>query len=115
MVISRSRTALFFICWCLLATWLLYGGLELAEELKVIVKVQSSERDLDMEVLLQVASALKPDVLMLEDPLLLRATAEVAIEHSWLVPPHTRLPENQSSVQPLSSLRLHQYLSVYRI
>lgn len=109
----RSSTCL-LIVWCLLSLWLFYGGLELAEELKLAVKVQPCAQDLDMECLLQLASGLKPDVPTLVNQPLLSETAE-AVKPSLLTPTHTIDRETRYAVQVSSSLRLHQYLSIYRI
>ena len=102
------------IGWCLLSAWLLYGGLELAEELKLVVKVQASARDLDMEALVQLASGLKPDVPTLENP---PGSPNIprAIETSQLMPSHQIYGKDRHPVWTSSSLRLHQSLSVYRI
>ena len=56
------------LAWCLLSLWMLYGGLELAEELHGVEKVGVCVHDLDMDALIQLASGLKSDVLMLEYP-----------------------------------------------
>jgi hypothetical protein len=98
----------------LLSVWLLYGGLELAEELTVIVKVQNCARDLDMEALLQLGSGLKPDVPALESPVIVQE-ARPAVDwcRSPLVPHGDWIDRHDLLV--LCSLRLHQYFSVYRI
>lgn len=99
---------------CLLSVWLLYGGLELAEELKVLEKVQPCAQDLDMEALLQLASGLKPDVPTLGNP-----PGSPTITTVW-EPSRIRLScqicrMNGYPPWPSASRRLHQCLSVYRI
>ncbi len=111
---NRRTSAFLLIVWCLLSVWLLYGGLELAEELKIVVKIQPCSQDLDMECLLQLASGLKPDVPTLENRSVLSETAE-AVEPSALIPAQAIYREGRHEVQAPSSIRLHQYLSVYRI
>jgi hypothetical protein len=98
----------------LLSLWLLYGGLELAEELHVLMKVQPCAQDLDMEALLQLASGLKPDVPALETPTVQSDTGHT-VESAFLIPAHTIRREHRQVQLALSSLRLHQRLSVYRI
>lgn len=115
MALSRQSALIVLTSVCLLSLWLLYGGLELAEELHLVVKVQTSDRDLDMEVLAQLASALKSDVRNLTEP----PPGPPTITH--LILTFCLAPERQDSdycpysVPALPSLRLHQYLSVYRI
>lgn len=110
---TRHRS-LVLVALCLLMAWLVYGGLELAEELHLVVKVQTSDRDLDMEVLAQLASALKSDVPNLSEP-------QTPLTITNLVLSFSLLPQTQDCDQcpypipKLVSLRLHQYLSVYRI
>ena len=114
MVMNRRGSVFLLVAWCLLSAWLLYGGLELAEELKLVVKNQPSAHDLDMEALLQLASGLKPDVPTIENRSVVSRTPE-AVESSPLIPTHTIFRDDNHTVPDLPSLRLHQFLSVYRI
>lgn len=111
---NRRSSSFLLVTWCLLSAWLLYGGLELAEELKLVVKVQTAARDLDMEALVQLASGLKPDVPTVENPPgSLNIT--LVVESVSLTPPYQLYRRNRHPVLISCSLRLHQYLSVYRI
>lgn len=90
MLLHRRTAFLSLTIWCLLISWLCFGGLELLEQVNLMPEVA----DLDEAALSQLASGLKSDVPSLDAPynILLAKMA-----HS---PP---------------SLRLHQQLSVYRI
>ncbi len=112
--LSRHLPVFFLIAWCLLAVWLLYGGLELAEELQLLVKRQPCAQDLDMEALLQLASGLRSDATPLEDQPILSRTADV-VESASLMSVSTVTTENRQRRQTISSLRLHQFLSIYLI
>jgi hypothetical protein len=111
---NRRSSACFLVVWCLLSLWLLYDGLELTEELHLLVKIQPYAQDLDMEVLLQLASGLKPDVPTLENRPVQSGIVE-AVEPCSLIPAHTICQEDYQAKQIFSPLRLHQRLSVYRI
>jgi hypothetical protein len=90
MLLHRRTAILSLIIWCLLISWLCFGGLELLEQVNLMPEVA----DLDEAALLQLASGLKSDVPSLDAPYNIPLAKMV---HS---PP---------------SLRLHQQLSVYRI
>jgi len=90
MLLHRRTAILSLTIWCLLISWLCFGGLELLEQVNLMPEVA----DLDEAALLQLASGLKSDVPSLDAPYNIPLAKMV---HS---PP---------------SLRLHQQLSVYRI
>jgi hypothetical protein len=90
MLLHRRTAILSLTIWCLLISWLCFGGLELLEQVNLMPEVA----DLDEAALLQMASGLKSDVPSLDAPYNIPLAKMV---HS---PP---------------SLRLHQQLSVYRI
>jgi hypothetical protein len=90
MLLHRRTAILSLTIWCLLISWLCFGGLELLEQVNLMPEVA----DLDEAALAQLASGLKSDVPSLDDPYNIPLAKMV---HS---PP---------------SLRLHQQLSVYRI
>ena len=90
MLLHRRTAVLSLTIWCLLISWLCFGGLELLEQVNLMPEVA----DLDEAALSQLASGLKSDVPSLDAPFNMPLAKMV---HS---PP---------------SLRLHQQLSVYRI
>ena len=90
MLLHRRTAVLSLTIWCLLISWLCFGGLELLEQVNLMPEVA----DLDEAALSQLASGLKSDVPSLDAPYHIPVAKMV---HS---PP---------------SLRLHQQLSVYRI
>ena len=90
MLVHRRTAVLSLTIWCLLISWLCFGGLELLEQVNLMPEVA----DLDEAALSQLASGLKSDVPSLDAPYNIPLAKMV---HS---PP---------------SLRLHQQLSVYRI
>jgi hypothetical protein len=90
MLLHRRTAVLSLTIWCLLISWLCFGGLELLEQVNLMPEVA----DLDEAALSQLASGLKSDVPSIDAPYNIPLAKMV---HS---PP---------------SLRLHQQLSVYRI
>jgi hypothetical protein len=90
MLLHRRTAILSLTIWCLLISWLCFGGLQLLEQVNLMPEVA----DLDEAALSQLASGLKSDVPSLDAPYNIPLAKMV---HS---PP---------------SLRLHQQLSVYRI
>ena len=90
MLLHRRTAILSLTIWCLLISWLCFGGLELLEQVNLMPEVA----DLDEAAFSQLASGLKSDVPSLDTPYNIPLAKMV---HS---PP---------------SLRLHQQLSVYRI
>lgn len=100
--------------WCLLFSWLCFGGLEVLEQLNFMPEVE----DLDEVALLQVASGLKSAVSSQDTtyPATTAVANEVADPAVWLSV-HTPLQFGKLIMQAHGppSLRLHQQLSVYRI
>jgi len=90
MLLHRRTAVLSLTIWCLLISWLCFGGLGLLEQVNLMPEVA----DLEEAALSQLASGLKSDVPSLDAPYNIPLAKMV---HS---PP---------------SLRLHQQLSVYRI
>jgi hypothetical protein len=90
MLLHRRTAVLSLTIWCLLISWLCFGGLELLEQVNLMPEVA----DLDEAALSQLASGPKSDVPSLD------------------APHHIPLAK---MVHNLPSLRLHQQLSVYRI
>lgn len=103
--------------WCLLSLWLYFGCLELAEQLHVVPEMSAEDQkgqDPDEEVLSQLASALKADFSVLN--IACCAVAAVAVVDSTVPLSVCNDHQHQElAVLSLSSLRLHQQLSVYRI
>jgi hypothetical protein len=103
--------------WCLLASWLCFGCLELLEQVNLIPETAAEDQDgqdLDEAALSQLASGLKSDLPSLDIPCgtpLPREGAEPAV---WLSL-HTVHQLDRLMVHSPPSLRLHQQLSVYRI
>ena len=113
MALHRT-TVLSLTIWCLLFSWLCFGGLEVLEQLNFMPAVE----DLDEEALLQVASGLKSadsnqDIIY---PATTAVANEVAGPAVWMSR-HASLQFGQLIRQAHGppSLRLHQQLSVYRI
>lgn len=102
------------IGWCLLSVWLLYAGLEVAEEFHMVVKAEAAEQDLDLEALLQIGAGLKSDIPALQMPIVLLATLSTQECARFQAMPRQQERDSQHD-QRGPSLRLHQFLSVYRI
>ena len=111
---NRRGSVLLLMSWCLLSVWMLYGGLELAEELNLVVHVQSSGADLDMDALLQLGSGLKPDLPLFDNQ---ASTPSLhTADPSWKLTLTCQIgPIGHRSPRRPRSLRLHQYLSIYLI
>ena len=65
MPMHRRTAVLCLTTWCLLASWLCFGGLELLEQVNLIPEVAAEDQegqDLDEAALSQLASGLKPEV-----------------------------------------------------
>ena len=105
------RTAVLSLpIWCLLFSWVCFGGLDLLEQVNIIPEVE----DQDEVALLQLASGLKSEVSnhdVTYDTFLAEAVAEPVVRMS--VPPVQQFI--RLIVHSPPSLRLHQQLSVYRI
>ena len=113
----RRTAVLCLTIWCLLASWLCFGGLELLEQVNLIPEAAAEDRDsqdLDEAALSQLASGLKSEVPSLDatyDTPLAKEGAEPAVCLSlYSVHQLGRLTVHWSL-----PLRLHQQLSVYRI
>lgn len=117
MLLHRRTAVLSLTIWCLLISWLCFGGLELLEQVNLIPEVAAEDqedKDLDEAALSQLASGLKPEVPSLDAAYgtpLVREGAEPAM---WLSL-HTVHQLGRLMVHNSPSLRLHQQLSVYRI
>lgn len=111
----KRRYSLLFVALCLLLSWLLYGGLELAEELQLVVKVQPSDADLDMEALAQLASALKSHVPDSTERPPVQSIIIPLILSGCVLCQQQNFNECPYPLPALQSIRLHQGVSVYRI
>lgn len=113
----RPTAVLCLTVWCLLASWLCFGGLELLEQVNLIPEVAAEDQDgqdLDEAALSQLASGLKSDVPSLDAPYNTSLAKEGAEPAVWLSL-HTVHQLGRLMVHNPLSLRLHQQLSVYRI
>lgn len=117
MLLDRRRPVFGLTLWCLFSLWIVFGCLELAEQLHVVPEITAEDQehqDLDEEALSQLASGLKSDMPSLGAPGYDFVTAELAEPTSsiFLDTAHQlkRLMQHR-----LPSLPLHQQLSVYRI
>lgn len=117
MRMHRRTPVMCFTIWCLLASWLCFGCLELLEQVNLIPETAAEDQDgqdLDEAALSQLTSGLKSDVPSLDVPcgtLILKKGAEAA---AWLSLP-TIHQLDRLIVHSPPSLRLHQQLSIYRI
>lgn len=112
---APPRSSLFCpIALCLLSAWLLYGGLELAEELRVLVKVQPCAQDLDMEALAKLASGLKPETAAREGRPMPSETAACVAPASSM-PTDVGTPMSHAVGPPGSPFRSRPSLCVYRL
>ena len=96
--------------WCLLFSWVCFGGLDLLEQVNLMPEVE----DQDEVALSQLASGLKSEVSSLDvtyDTSLAGAVTEPAVRMSV----HPVQQFIRLIVHSPPSLRLHQQLSVYRI
>ena len=96
--------------WCLLFSWVCFGGLDLLEQVNLMPEVE----DQDEVALSQLASGLKSEVSSLDvtyDTSLGEAVTEPAVRMSV----HPVQQFIRLIVHSPPSLRLHQQLSVYRI
>ncbi|MBA2252488.1 MAG: hypothetical protein H0W13_07260 [Nitrospirales bacterium] len=102
--------------WCLLGLWLLFGVLELAEQVHTMPEwATEGQHDLDLDeaALAQLATGLKSQSPTLNIPDL-QASEIVGPEH-FCAPPLWELSRLDPAVRRPPSLRLHQHISVYRI
>lgn len=117
MPMHRPTSVLCLTVWCLLASWLCFGGLELLEQVNLIPEVAAEDQDgqdLDEAALSQLASGLKSDVPSLDVPYNAPLAKEGVEPAVWLSL-HTGHQLGRRMVHDPSSRRLHQQLSVYRI
>jgi hypothetical protein len=101
--------------WFLFALWLLFGGVELAEQAHVISELAGQDQqdsDQDEDALAQLASGLRSDLSGLEVHHFAMAGAAVDQSVACSV---CGSPRQQLLVHGPPSLRLHQSLSIYRI
>ena len=110
MLLSRPTMILPLTIWCLLLSWLCFGGLELLEQVNLMPEVE----DQDEVALAQVASGLKSEGSSHDDTVIASVANETAEPVVWLplATAHQFVP---LMVHSPPSLRLHQQLSVYRI
>lgn len=117
MPMHRRTPVLCLTIWCLLVSWLCFGGLELLEQVNLIQETAAEDedgQDLDEAALSQLASGLKSDVPSLHAPYNTPLGKEGAEPAVWLSL-HTVDHLDRLMVHRSPSLRLHQQLSVYRI
>ncbi len=99
--------------WCLFVLWILFGGMELAEQAHVISELAGEDQqdsDQDEDALAQLSSGLRSEV-----PSLTVSPFGLAV----ITMPELVACYGSARQQPLvhgpPSLRLHQSISVYRI
>ena len=117
MPMHRRTPVLCLTIWCLLVSWLCFGGLELLEQVNLIQETAAEDedgQDLDEAALSQLASGLKSDVPSLHAPYNTPLGKEGAEPAVWLSL-HTVDHLDRLMVHRSPSLRLHRQLSVYRI
>ncbi|TKB91073.1 MAG: hypothetical protein E8D41_11560 [Nitrospira sp.] len=110
-MLPRHHTAgLSFPIWCLLFSWVCFGGLDLLEQLKLMPEVE----DQDEVALSQLASGLKSEDSS-HDVTYDTSLAEAVTGPAVRVFIHPVQQFIRLIVHSPPSLRLHQQLSVYRI
>ena len=113
----RRTVVLSLTMWCLLASWLCFGSLELLEQVNLIQETAAEEQDgqdQDEAALSQLASGLKSDLPSLDVPCGTPLPKEGAeLDASLSLHIVHRLDKLMAHSPP--SLRLHQQLSIYRI
>lgn len=119
MHMPRRTVLVSLMSWCLLASWLSFGCLELLEQVNLIPETAAEDQqgqDLDEAALLQLASGLKSAVPSLDIPCGAPRTNDCAQLARWLSfnTVHPLHPLDRVERQSPPSLRLHQQLSVYR-
>ena len=110
MPIYRPTAVLSLTIWCLLFSWLCFGGLELLEQVNLMPEVE----DQDEAALSQLASGLRSPVSRHDDTYGTSLANEATEPAVWLSL-HTVHQFGRLMVHNPLSLRLHQQLSVYRI
>ena len=117
MRIVRRKHILALIIWGLLSVWGAFGGIALAEQLEMVLDYGEQETQTCELALAGLEQALKPDTAY--------SVVQGADSHALLIvidiPSPTFVRErhvSRSATSPhidLSSVRLHQLLSIYRI
>ena len=117
MFIHRRTVILSLTLWCLLASWLCFGCLELLEQVNLIPETEAEDQtgqDLDEVALSQLASGLKSSLPALDIPSGTPLPKESIQAAVWLSL-HSDHQLDRLMVHGPPSLPLHQRLSVYRI
>ena len=117
MPMHRPSAFLCLTIWCLLASWLSFGGLELLEQVNLIPEVAAEDQagqDLDEAALSQLASGLRSEVPSLDGAGGTPLGKEGGEPAVWLSLP-TVHHLGWLMVHWSPSLPLHQQISVYRI
>ena len=107
----QQQMGLIFVARILVAIWLLLGCLALTDQMQLMQETSAQ----DEQVLLQLASGLKPDVPHLDGAL---SGSVIATERASLALCSTDENTNKETcraLQAVPTLRLHQIVSVYRI
>ena len=118
MPMHRRTAVLCLTIWCLLVSWLSFGGLELLEQVNLIQETAAEDQDgqdIDEAALSQLASGLKSEVPSLDGICGIPLAKEGAEPAVWLLSLHTVNHLGRLMVHRFPSLRLHQQISVYRI
>ncbi len=111
MMLLPHRTAVLSLpIWCLLFSWVCFGGLDLLEQVTLMPEVE----DQDEVALSQLASGLKSEVSS-HDVTYDTSLAEAVTEPAVGISVHPVQQFIRLIVHSPPSLRLHQQLSVYRI
>src|SRR5438128_804113 len=117
MPMHRPSAFLCLTIWCLLASWLSFGGLELLEQVNLIPETVAEDQagqDLDEAALSQLASGLRSEVPSLDGAGGTPLGKEGGEPAVWLSLP-TVHHLGWLMVHWSPSLPLHQQISVYRI
>ena len=117
MPMHRPSAFLCLTIWCLLASWLSFGGLELLEQVNLIPETAAEDQagqDLDEAALSQLASGLRSEVPSLDGAGGTPLGKEGAEPAVWLSL-HNVHHLGWLMVHWSPSLPLHQQISVYRI
>ena len=117
MPMHRPSAVLCLTIWCLFASWLFFGGLELLEQVNLIQEVAAEDQagqDLDESALSQLASGLRSEVPSLDGACGTPLGKEGAEPAVWLSL-HNVHHLGRLMVHWSPSLPLHQQISVYRI
>jgi len=115
MLLDRQWAVFQRTTWCLFALWILFGGVELAEQAQVISELAGEDQqdsDQDEDALSQLSSGLKSEVADLYVVLFGVADTEIPELVMCFECPS---PRRQSHGHSPPSLRLHQSISIYRI